>query len=399
MADRDGDALQTLVDDLADELQRSVAVNDPVVRVLCTSRHFGDEDEIRIRAVLQHDAGAAASSFILGQGVAQWPRPGMLDGDAELGMSPRFCVPLRERGDLLGLLMVIDADHSLTESETARIEQVSKTAAALLHQARIAADGVRGERERTLSRLLGPEPDARRDALTADWLSDAPQVVVTVLEARPGELSAAETEVAVRSVVESAARRRPRRLLPLVAGIRGVLVHPAPHIDQNEIARDAERMAGELSQLLGGQGTAVAGIGEPADGLASAWQSYAQAAAAAKGARLLPGAGPVAQWADLGAYAILLQIPDDALSPALIPEPLARLRADPKGPRLVETLRTFLDHGGSIPRTAEALHLHRTSLYYRLDQIRAISGLDLDDGRTRLLLHAGLLVADLVTGG
>ena len=398
MADRDGDALQALVDDLADELQRSVAVNDPVVRVLCTSRHFGDEDEVRIRAVLQHDAGAAASRFILGQGVAHWPRAGMLEGNAELGMRPRFCVPLRERGDLLGLLMVIDADRSLTEAETARIAQVSKTAAALLHRARIAADGVRAERERTLLRLLGPEPDARRDALTAGWLSDAAQAVVTVLEARPGELSAAETEVALRSVVESAARRRPRRLLPLVDGARGVLVHSAPHIDPAEVARDAERMAGELGQLLG-QGTAVAGIGEPVGGLASAWQSYAQAAAAAKGARLLPGASPVAKWSELGAYAILLQIPDAALCPALIPEPLARLRADPKGPRLVETLRTFLDHGGSIPRTAEALHLHRTSLYYRLDQIRAISGLDLDDGRTRLLLHTGLLVADLVTDG
>ncbi|MBB4684467.1 PucR family transcriptional regulator [Amycolatopsis jiangsuensis] len=398
-----GDALQTLVDDLADELRRSVAINDPLVRVLCTSRHFGDEDDVRIRAVLQHDAGPDVSGFILGQGVAQWPRPGTLTGDTGLGMSPRFCVPLRERGELLGLLMVIDADRSLAAPEIARIEQVSKTATALLHGSRIAADDLRAGRERTLLRLLGPEPDARRDALAAGiaggWLTDAAQVAVTVVEARPRASTPEETEAALRSVLESAARRRPRRLLPLVDRTRGVLVHAEARFDPAEVAREAQRMTTGLGQLLGEPDAVVAGLGEPVAGLAEAWQSCSQAVAAAKGARLLPSLGPIAKWAELGAYAILLRIPESALLPTLVPEPVSRLLGDSRGARLAGTLRTFLDLGGSIPRTAEALHLHRTSLYYRLDRIREITGLDLDDGRNRLLLHTGLLVADLITPG
>jgi DNA-binding PucR family transcriptional regulator len=106
------------------------------------------------------------------------------------------------------------------------------------------------------------------------------------------------------------------------------------------------------------------------------------------------GLGPVARWESLGPYAILLQLPD----PGPVPEPLQRLLRHRSAPRLVATLRAFLDHAGSMPRTAEALHLHRTSLYYRLDRITELTGLDLDDGRDRLLLHLGLLVLDLRGG-
>jgi hypothetical protein len=55
-APRSSDELQLMVDELAEEIGRSVVVNDPVVRLICSSRHFGDEDGLRIRAVLQRDA-------------------------------------------------------------------------------------------------------------------------------------------------------------------------------------------------------------------------------------------------------------------------------------------------------------------------------------------------------
>ncbi|MFD6171591.1 PucR family transcriptional regulator [Streptomyces coeruleorubidus] len=71
--------------------------------------------------------------------------------------------------------------------------------------------------------------------------------------------------------------------------------------------------------------------------------------------------------------------------------------APPEGHgRLRDTLRCFLDNAGSIPRTADALRLHRTSLYYRPRQIREITGLDLDNGADRLVLHMGLRVEELL---
>jgi hypothetical protein len=393
------DDLQNLVDSLADELGRSVVVDDPVVRVLCTSRHFGDEDELRIRAVLQRDPGPEAARHVLEQGVARWVGAGIVAARPDLGMRARLCVPLRERGELLGLLMVIDAEHTLAAAEICRIEEVARSAAALLHHDRAATDGNRAERERAVLGMLADGAGERGRALDAGgWPVDTP-ACVTVIDTDGGTRPDAAVELALRSVVESAARRHPRRTLTAVRQGRATVVDVGAHLDPAELAVQADRMVVAAGRLLDHDPTVVAGIGSVVPGLDSAWRSLAHAAAAARGCRQLPGLGPVATWDSLGAYGLLLQFPAATLGPELVPQEVERLLRDERSERLVATLRAFLDHGGSIPRTAEALHLHRTSLYYRLDQIEAVTGVELADGRSRLLLHLGLLLADLTRTG
>jgi len=400
-APRSSDELQLMVDELAEEIGRSVVVNDPVVRLICSSRHFGDEDGLRIRAVLQRDAGAEASGFVLSQGVARWARPGMLAGRDDLEMLPRLCVPLRERGELLGLLMVIDADGSLATHQIDRISEVSHGITAVLLRDRLAADGKRRARESALRGLLDSDAPLRRNALatslTKRWLTEAPHLVVTVFDVGECGEPAAQVEVALRTVLDSAARGHARRVGTAVNGDRAVALHGMSHPDRDGLRASTRRMVAELDQLLGRKGTAVAGIGGEVGGLDAAWISHSQAATAATGARLLPQLDGVASWDELGVLAVLLQLPASALTPALVPDAVRALLDHHRGTRLVETLRTFLDLAGSIPRTAAALHLHRTSLYYRLQQIRDITGLDLDDGEDRLQLHLGLRIADLVS--
>ncbi|GAA3845987.1 hypothetical protein GCM10022226_81820 [Sphaerisporangium flaviroseum] len=86
--------------------------------------------------------------------------------------------------------------------------------------------------------------------------------------------------------------------------------------------------------------------------------------------------------------------------PLAVPgDPLVLLReADPRGV-LRETLEAYLDSGGDAQGTAEAAHLHRTSLYYRLRRIEEITGRDLRDGRARLELHLALKLARWYASG
>ncbi|MCE3551696.1 helix-turn-helix domain-containing protein [Pseudonocardia sp. RS11V-5] len=396
---RAGADLQAVVDELADELGRSVVVNDPVVRMLVTSRHFGDEDEVRVRAVLQRDAGADVARHVLDQGVAGWSRAGVVPERPDLGLRARLCVPMRHAGELLGLLMVIDADRSLAGSQVRRIEEVAAAAAALLARDEESEED-RAGRDRLVARLLGDDV-ADRDAAvstaeSAGLPADVAQAVVTVLLA-PGS-ARPEVATALRVVLDSAAHRHPHRSLAALAPGGGTLLQVGAHLDPTEVVGTAERMVAAAGRLLGGPdgaGGVVAGVGEVVPGLRAAFRSGRQARAAARGARAVRGLGPVARWEALGPYAFLLQLPDDVLGPDLVPEPVGRLLRHRSAARLVATLRAFLDHGGSMPRTAEALHLHRTSLYYRLERITEITGLDLQDGGNRLLLHTGLLVAEL----
>jgi DNA-binding PucR family transcriptional regulator len=135
--------------------------------------------------------------------------------------------------------------------------------------------------------------------------------------------------------------------------------------------------------------------GQPQPGLADAHRSAHQARIALRTVRQVREFGGVGVWSELGEYAVLAQLPPEALEDSPVDEPIERLsEGDPSG-RLRQTLLTFLDHAGSIPRTADSLHLHRTSLYYRLNQISRLTGVDLDDGRTRFRLQLALRLADL----
>jgi len=70
---------------------------------------------------------------------------------------------------------------------------------------------------------------------------------------------------------------------------------------------------------------------------------------------------------------------------AVLLEPLAGLSA-PARRRLLETLAGWLDHQGSAPRVAEALHVHPQTVRYRVGQLRELFGNRLDDPRARFEL-------------
>ena len=73
------------------------------------------------------------------------------------------------------------------------------------------------------------------------------------------------------------------------------------------------------------------------------------------------------------------------------PEWFALLALDrEKDTRYFETLAAYLLLERDIPKTAEALIIHRTTLIYRLKKITALTGLDLDDPDRRLYLLLSL---------
>jgi DNA-binding PucR family transcriptional regulator len=75
----------------------------------------------------------------------------------------------------------------------------------------------------------------------------------------------------------------------------------------------------------------------------------------------------------------------------------ALVREDARG-ILQETLRVYLEQGGSQRQTAEVLGIHRNTLGYRLRQIRQVLTVDLDAPNTRLTLHLALIGHKMISG-
>jgi DNA-binding PucR family transcriptional regulator len=56
------------------------------------------------------------------------------------------------------------------------------------------------------------------------------------------------------------------------------------------------------------------------------------------------------------------------------------------GTELYRTLKVYVDSGGSVKHTAEALYVHRNSLMYRLGRIEELGKIDINDPDTSFIL-------------
>ncbi|WP_143669795.1 CdaR family transcriptional regulator, partial [Streptomyces sp. rh195] len=105
-----------------------------------------------------------------------------------------------------------------------------------------------------------------------------------------------------------------------------------------------------------------------------------------------PRLGPVARWSAIGPYRLLTALPGAGDGPG---DPAVAPLLAPPHRELAHTAEVFLDRAGQAGRTAAALGIHRQTLYYRLSRIQQITGLDLNDGEDRLLLHMAVKRARL----
>ncbi|MEU6464885.1 helix-turn-helix domain-containing protein [Streptomyces sp. NPDC046976] len=148
-------------------------------------------------------------------------------------------------------------------------------------------------------------------------------------------------------------------------------------------------------RYTGGPGTAgfggpAAGIGDPRVGLAELGAVWQEARAAAQAALAERRLGPVAQWRGIGPYRLLTALPPESAQ-----DPAAGPLLSPAHRELARTAEVYLDCAGQAGRTASELGIHRQTLYYRLNRVEQLTGLDLDDGEDRLLLHMALKRARL----
>ena len=199
----------------------------------------------------------------------------------------------------------------------------------------------------------------------------------------------------VRAVAERGARAVAGRSIAALSEREGVagaeVLLLVPGGEEALAARAAEAVLGEMSSALPGYTFALgrsriaAGPGE----LPRAAGEALLAANVAEGSR--DGPAPLA-FEETGAYRLLLSAMSEN------PSELQRFYAETVEPLvaydeqyetdLVLTLETFLEADGNVAGTAQRLFTHRHTIYYRLERVRELSGLDVSssDGREKLSL-------------
>ncbi|HLI39182.1 MAG TPA: hypothetical protein VKV80_17870, partial [Streptosporangiaceae bacterium] len=155
---------QGIVDRLADRLGRSVAIDDPSVRLLAASRHFGDEDPVRIRVMLSRQADRTLAEYAHSCGISRSEKPVRIPGRPEPGLRSRVCVPIRWSRQLLGFPWLIDPGTSLGEEEIGQAVTAAEAASMVLYRRALLHEHERGRQEALLRDLVSADPAARARA-------------------------------------------------------------------------------------------------------------------------------------------------------------------------------------------------------------------------------------------
>ncbi len=223
-------------------------------------------------------------------------------------------------------------------------------------------------------------------------LKDGASVIVA--RAHPQAPTEEGWRARARAVAERGARAVVGRSLAALSEREGVLgveiLLLVPGSEEPVAARAADAVLREMQSALSGYTFALgrSRIAEDPGELARAAGEALLAANVAEGG---PQEGVLA-FEQTGAYRLLLSAMSEN------PSELQRFYAETVEPlvaydeqyetELLQTLGTFLEADGNVAGTAQRLFTHRHTVYYRLERVRELTGLDVSssDGREKLSL-------------
>ncbi|MFB8025746.1 MULTISPECIES: PucR family transcriptional regulator [unclassified Streptomyces] len=374
---------QELVDEISALLSAPATLENRDFGLVAFGAHDSDDDTamdpVRTRSILTRRSTPAVRAWFEGFGITRATGPVRIPAAPEAGVfRDRICLPVRHRGVVLGYVWLLDADPRPTDAQlTAAMEVASRIGALLADEERAGTD---------LSREFGA-------VLVAGHVWQRDMAVAALHEALGSGADGLHTVVcvtpwpggtpSVRTVPSAAA-------LATAPGAGTQALAALVRLRSPE-ALDAATTAAERLRASAGPG-ATGGLAAPRRGLAELADSWHEALSAARAASAEARFGPVAAWPDIGPYRILASLPR---TPDAAPDLAVRPLLAPAHAELARTAEVFLDRAGQASRTAAELGIHRQTLYYRLARVQQLTGLDLNDGEDRLLLHMALKKARL----
>ncbi|WP_225799274.1 CdaR family transcriptional regulator [Streptomyces sp. NK15101] len=408
---------QELVDEISALLGEPATLENRDFGLIAFGAHDSDDDSamdpVRTRSILTRKSSPAVRAWFEGFGITRATGPVRIPAAPDAGVfRDRICLPVRHRGVVLGYVWLLDAEPGPSHAQlTAAMEVAARIGELLADEERAGADLSR-ELRAALTAERGWQYDMALTALRTALGPDAEGLHAVVCVAPwPTEDSPSPRTVPGAAALCTLPWRPaagPVAGSPFGRGAgAGADPGPGPHLAGPATAeggaaralavlvrlRSADNLSPATTAATRLRGSAapaaVAGVATPRRGLAELDTAWREACSGARAALVQPLLGPVAEWAAIGPYRLLTALP-----PAE-PDPVVRALLTPAHAELARTAEVFLDHAGQAGRTAAALGIHRQTLYYRLSRVEQLTGLDLDAGEDRLLLHMALKAAKL----
>ncbi|MET7480418.1 helix-turn-helix domain-containing protein [Streptomyces sp. NPDC005648] len=303
-------------------------------------------------------------------------------------MRDRLITLIRSHGEILGVLALVDARDEADEHTVLALEHAAVSLAReLTHLRSLAEVELRLHRKLVDDLLAGTDEAsayARSEAVGHD-LHRSNYVVVVQWSNRTADDSFAQ-------IVGRAAA---------AVGMRSLLTRRSDHVVLVADDRPHSRALYEALARETGTRSGTIGVSAPSDSLDDIPHRYQEARRALEVRRRSRERYGTTFYDELGLYRILGPGNDYRELETFVHEWLGQLidydsRHDAA---MVETLSRYFDCGGNYDETADSLVIHRSTLRYRLQRIREISGHDLANVEDRLNLQVATRVWKIVLGG
>ncbi|MEV7127766.1 helix-turn-helix domain-containing protein [Streptomyces sp. NPDC093260] len=300
----------------------------------------------------------------------------------------RLITLIRPHGEILGVLALVDTWDEADEHTVLALEHAAASLAPeLTHLRDLAEVELRLHRELVDDLLAGTDEAsayARSEAVGYD-LHRSHYVVVVQWSNRAADDSFAQTVGRAASAV----------------GMRSLLTRRSDHVVLVADDRPHARALYEALVRETGTRSGTIGVSALSDSLTDIPRHYQEAQRALDVRRHSREHYGTTFFDELGLYRILGPGNGYRELETFVQEWLGQLidYDSRHQATMVETLSRYFDCGGNYDETAESLAIHRSTLRYRLQRIRDISGSDLSNVEDRLNLQVATRVWKIVLGG
>jgi purine catabolism regulator len=393
-----GEALPALARSLAELAHRSVVIEGRDGRLLAVDGGGSEMPTREALAPLLERGRPAIAAWLRSAAASSPAEPPTTSVELDVDRR-RLVAPIIGRDGLLGILSLLLPSNHESPEDSLLASRGAAACAVVLARERAAA-AARQELElnvldEVLDGALRSEVSLLQQAARLGHDLDAPHLaVVARLDPLVGSATPAPARSHERrwSIFDEAFARSGTRLLWRLRHNQAEIVRPV--LDGTDPRELAANLFEDLTRRLPeGSGVAVSmGVGRVRGGPTGIRQSHQEAKQALATGRRLYGPGRLTRFDDLGVYRLIFAAQDLPELRAFHDETLGALAEYDRthGAELLRTLEAFFAARCGPKEAAAILGVHRNTVLYRLDRVRELTNLDLDDADVRLRLHLAL---------
>lgn len=378
----EGGGFPELAEMLADQVGHSISIENDRFEAIA-NKNIAAVDSAR-RYTIEH--GRSNPQLIEALAVEYLPkirdslRPVQLPVMPELGLEmERLLAPIVVHGEIYGYIWIIADVHALTPIDIMAIE-IGATVAALLTLYQESLQAAEASLKGSLMAQLiegdgGPQTILSDQSLRygVDLRLPYRMLLVSIRNGQPPTATRA-----YRAINQVLTQHEAEAVAAQFAGQVAILA---------QADQDIERLARALIERL--ESDIAIGVSSAMTGADKVGAAHQQCNDALDIAQRVNRGRQVHHFDDLGYIHTLYHAGPASLSQNS-QAPVLRQLLNERQADLFNTLEAYLDAGGNSVQTAEALHIHRSTLNYRLARVKEICDVDLSSASTRLNLQIAL---------